>query len=153
MKIRGFEVVSKFEGQGINIPERKTAKSAGYDIEAGESVTIPPLTTIVVPTGLKAYMQDDEVLNLHVRSSIGIKRGLKLANITGIIDADYYNNPDNEGHIMLAFWNPDPSKVVTIAKNECVAQGIFGKFLTTDNDNASGDRLGGIGSTTEKGKV
>lgn len=147
---RKFAVVSKFEGQDIHLPKRKTFSSAGYDIEAAASVTIPPLTTVIVPTGIKAYMQDDEVLQLHVRSSVGIKRGLKLANITGIIDADYVDNPNNEGHIMLAFWNPDSSKVVQIEKGECVAQGIFQKYLTTDDDDADQVRVGGIGSTDKK---
>jgi dUTP pyrophosphatase len=95
MKIRGFELVSAYEGKGINLPRRKTKKSAAYDLETAEDVGIPsgPGGKTVVPTGIKAYMQDDEVLKVHVRSGISFKNTVSLMNDVGVIDADYYNNP------------------------------------------------------------
>ena len=146
MDIRGFEVVSSFEGQGITIPERKTSQSAGYDIEAAETVTLEPGMVKLVATGIKAFMNYDEYLALHVRSSLGIKKHLMLANSTGIIDSDYYNNEDNEGHIMIALLNFG-NEPVTLEKGERVAQGIFSKYLITNDDDATGVRTGGIGST------
>ena len=119
----------------------------------------------VFPTGLKACMEDGEVLMLFVRSSIGIKQHIKLSNQTGIIDADYYNNPDNEGHIMVALDIPyrlipdrEPSLFTDNEYNMArfltfdgpvmrVCQGIFLDYKTTDNDMASTSRTGGIGST------
>ena len=72
MRKRGFEVVSKYEGKGINIPTRHTAASAGYDMEAAEETVLAPHRVTIVPTGLKAYMQPDEYLALHVRSGFSI---------------------------------------------------------------------------------
>ena len=92
MKTRGFEIVSKYQGRGIDLPQRKTAASAGYDLQAARTVVVEPGQLAMVPTGLKAYMQRDEVLTIHIRSSMAIKRGLMLANHVGIVDADYYNN-------------------------------------------------------------
>ena len=100
----------------------------------------------VVPTGLKAYKELNEYLSIFIRSSLAFKKGRMLANSTGIIDCDYYNNPDNEGHIMIAYYNTKDVPY-TIKKGERIAQGFFMKYLTTDNDDASGIRMGGIGST------
>ena len=146
MEIRGFEIVSAFDGQHIHIPERSTAQSAGYDIECAEDVTINPGQVAIVATGLKAFMGYDEYLSLHVRSSIGIKKHIILANCTGIIDSDYYNNEENEGHIMVALHNLG-TEPVELKKGDRVAQGIFSKYLIATEDNASGERTGGIGST------
>lgn len=149
MKTRGFEVVSAYIDKGITIPERKTAKSAGYDLEAAADVVVLPKTITVIPTGLKAYMKDDEYLSIFIRSSLAFKRGLMLANNTGIIDSDYYNNPDNEGHLMIGLYNTG-REAVTIQRGERIAQGIFMKYLTCDGDCAEGERLGGFGSTGTK---
>ena len=146
MDIRGFEVVSAFEEQNINLPTRKTTESAGYDIECAEAVTLEPNQVVLVPTGLKAFMAYDEYLAIHIRSSMAIKRKLALVNSTGIIDSDYYNNEENEGHIMIALLNFG-NEPVTLEKGERVAQGIFSKYLITNDDAATGVRTGGIGST------
>lgn len=145
---RGFEIVSNWQAKGIKIPVRKTAASAGYDLAAAITVTIAPQAIVLVPTGIKAYMQDDEVLEIYIRSSLAIKKQLRLANNVGIIDADYYDNESNEGHIMLAMYNFG-KETVTLKQGERIAQGIFKKYLLTDGDNAgAGDkRQGGFGST------
>ena len=104
-RIRGFEVVKAWEMKGIHLPERKTSKSSGYDLESAEDVILAPHKTTVLSTGLKAYMQEDEYLAVYIRSSLAIKHGIVLINSTGIIDADYYNNPDNDGEFMFAFFN------------------------------------------------
>lgn len=149
-KKRGFEIVKGYEDKNINLPVRKTAHSAGYDIEAAEDTVIPAFKPGVNPTliktGIKAYMQDDEVLLLYNRSSNPKKKGLILANSVGVIDADYYGNPDNDGHIMFAFYNIK-SEDITIRKGEAIGQAVFQKYLTVDNDNATGERKGGFGST------
>ena len=100
-RLRGFEVVKGYEDKGINLPVRKTAHSAGYDVEAAENITIPKFTPgckpTLIPTGLKAYCQEDECYLLLNRSS-GPKKGFLMANSVGLIDSDYYGNPDNDGH-------------------------------------------------------
>lgn len=149
MDIRGFEVVSDFDDKEINLPVRKTAESAGYDIECGEDVTINPGEVKLVATGLKAFMNYDEYLAIHIRSSIAMKRHLILANCTGIIDSDYYNNEENEGHILVGLYNLG-TEPVSLEKGERVAQGIFCKYLLANEDNAKGIRTGGIGSTGTK---
>lgn len=154
MKTRGFEVAKGFEDKGINLPIRKTKFSAGYDIEAAEDVLIPSMKNLetkvptLVKTGLKAYMQDDEVLLLFNRSSNPKKKGLVMANSVGVIDKDYYGNPDNDGHFMFSFFNVKDEDIL-IKKGEAIGQAIFQKYLITDDDTADGVRVGGFGSTTK----
>ena len=150
-RIRGFEIAKGFEDKNINLPVRKTKYSAGYDIEAAEDIVIPSfkkgMNPSLVKTGLKAYMQEDEYLKLCNRSSNPKKKGLILANSIGVVDSDYYGNPDNDGHIMFAFINIKDEDTV-IKKGECIGQAIFEKFLIADGDIAEGERLGGFGSTS-----
>lgn len=149
MRKRGFEIVQNFKMENISIPTRKTNKSAGYDIEAAEDKLIKAGEIAIIATGLKAYMQDDEYLGIHIRSSLAFKKHLNLVNSQGVIDADYYNNEDNEGHIMIGLINFGKEDV-QIIKGMRIAQGIFYKFLTVDNEkNINIVRTGGFGSTGE----
>ena len=152
MRERGFEIAKGFENCNINLPIRKTKYSAGYDMEAAEDTVVPSFRKGIKPTliktGVKAYMQGDEVLILANRSSNPGKRGLILANSIGVIDSDYYGNPDNDGHIMFAFYNIGDEDV-EIKKGDAIGQGIFQKFLTIDNDMSNGLRVGGFGSTNK----
>ena len=151
-KLRGFEIAKGFENMGINLPERKTKYSAGYDIEAAEDTVVPSfkkgMNPTLIKTGIKAYMQDDEVLFLYNRSSNPKKKGLILANSVGVINKDYYGNPDNDGHIMFAFYNIKDEDIM-IKKGEAIGQAVFQKYLITDDDNAEGERVGGFGSTNK----
>ena len=150
MKVRGFEIAKGWEDKDIHFPIRKTMYSAGYDIEAAEDTVIPSYQRgdhpTLVPTGLKAYMQDDEVLFLYNRSSNPKKKGLVLANAVGVIDKDYYGNVDNDGHILFAFYNYKKEDVL-IRKGEVIGQGVFSKYFLVDDDQATGLRNGGFGST------
>ena len=149
-KQRGFEIAKGFEDKNINVPERKTKFSAGYDVEAAEDIIIPSfkkgIKPTLVKTGIKSYMKDNEYLMLVNRSSNPGKRGLILANSVGIIDKDYYGNPDNDGHIMFAFFNIKDEDI-EIKKGDCIGQAIFMPFLMADGDNAKGKRMSGFGST------
>ena len=149
-KKRGFEIARGFEEAKINLPARSTKNSAGYDIEAAENVVIPAFKAgqkpVLVKTGLKAYMQEDEMLILANRSSNPGKKGLILANSIGVVDSDYYGNPDNDGHIMFAFFN-FKDEDVEIKKGDRIGQGIFQKYLIVYDDVAEGERTGGFGST------
>ena len=151
-KNRGFEIAKGFEDYNINMPVRKTKHSAGYDIEALEDTIIPSFQKgdkpTLVKTGIKAYMAEDEVLILANRSSNPGKKGLILANSIGVIDSDYYGNKENDGHIMFAFYNIKDEDIL-IKKGDAIGQGIFQKFLVTDDDNAGGERKGGFGSTNK----
>lgn len=151
-KKRGFEIAKGFENSDINLPKRKTKYSAGYDVEAAEDCVVPSfkkgMKPTLIKTGIKAYMEDDEVLILANRSSNPGKRGLILSNSIGVIDKDYYGNPDNDGHIMFAFYNIKDEDVI-IKKGDAIGQAIFQKFLITDDDIATGERLGGFGSTNK----
>lgn len=171
---RGFEVIVAYENQDIHLPERSTYLSAGYDIEAAETMVIPSYWELLfkyfiaklinkdsqslpikeqifksslVPTGLKAYMLDDEYLQIINRSSNPLKRFLALPNSIGIIDADYYNNPNNEGHIYVQLINYGLSDY-QIHKGDRIAQAIFSKFLKVDHDKGGlSQREGGFGSS------
>ena len=147
---RGFEIAKGWENKNINLPIRKTKGAAGYDFEAAEDTLIPSFkrgsNPTLIPTGIKAYMLDDEVLYLYNRSSNPKKKGLVLANSVGVIDKDYYGNSDNDGHIMFAFYNVKDEDIL-IKKGEAIGQGVFSKYLVVDDDNAIGNRMGGFGST------
>ena len=150
---RGFKIAKGWEDKDINLPVRKTKWAAGYDFEAAEDTLIPSfkngINPVLIPTGIKAYMQDDEVLYLYNRSSNPKKKGLILANSVGVIDKDYYENPDNDGHIMFAFYNTKDEDII-IKKGEAIGQGVFTKYLLIDNDNVTNLRTGGFGSTDNK---
>ncbi len=152
-KLRGFEIAKGWEDKKINLPKRSTKYAAGYDVEAAEDTIIPAfkpgVKPTLIPTGLKAYMQDDEMLCLYNRSSNPKKKGLVLANSVGIVDKDYYGNADNDGHIMYAMWN-FKDEDVKIEKGERIGQAIFQKYLIADNDSADSVRTGGFGSTDKK---
>ena len=152
MKQRGFEIAKGWEDKGINLPVRKTKYSAGYDVEAAEDVVIPPykpgIKPTLIPTGLKAYCMEDEWIMLVNRSS-GPKKGVILPNSIGVVDYDYYNNIDNDGHFYFQFWNFKDEDLV-IHKGDVIGQAIFQKYLITDDDGAEGERVGGFGSTDKK---
>ena len=179
-RVRGFEVVKKYQDQGLTLPRRQTLASAGYDIEAASDITIPSIWTlnfvrifrlirngheliesdrlaaekvlkpILVPTGIRAEMDPGWVLLLFPRSSLGFRHGLRLSNTVGVIDSDYYDNPNNEGEIFVQVLNYGV-RPLHIKKGERVAQGIFIKYLKTDDDEPiSSQRMSGFGSTGKK---
>jgi dUTP pyrophosphatase len=150
-KIRGFEIVyDTYRKNSTNIeiqlPKRSTQNSAGYDFYSPVDKIIPPQTKMTIWTDTKAYMQPGEVLMLYVRSSLGIKQGLTLANGTGVIDADYYSNIDNDGNIGICLFNNN-THPVEIKQGDRIVQGIFINYLVADNGNMDTIRTGGIGST------
>lgn len=146
---RGFEIVSKYAKDNLQLPERSTTNAAGYDLRAAKDVVVAAGNTkpVLVPTGIKAYMEPDEVLLLVNRSSGPIKRGLVQPNAVGVIDADYYNSDSHEGEIFEQFVNIG-SKDYTIHKGDRICQGIFVKYLVVDGDTGGKEkRTGGFGST------
>lgn len=175
-----FEVVSKYAGEA-QLPVRKTADSAGYDMFVAEDIVIPPYDYLhdeivlaldspekidephtleeiaavvkkadakvaLVPTGVKCRLDSGTYLELAVRSSCPLKHWLIMGNSVGIIDADYYNNPDNEGHIYFQIINLSPVPII-LKKGDAIGQGIIKPYLKTEDDNATAERLGGFGST------
>lgn len=135
--------------QKIGLPKRSTKYSAGYDICTPIDVVIPPKERRVIPTGIKAVFSQDEMetwhLQMYVRSSVGIKQGVVLTNGTGIIDPDYQHS-DNDGDMMLALLNMS-DKVVKYKAGDRICQAVFAIHGLTSDDDASGDRTGGVGST------
>lgn len=196
-----FEKVSRMKDIDINLPERKTANSAGYDFEVAEEISIPSYTQLskifsdaaaqvamldnaniindengvpvsvrippmdlnlianisdtalarptLVPTGVKCYLDPGTYLELSIRSSSPLKYWLILANGVGIIDADYADNPDNEGEIFFQLINLSPV-AITLKKGDIIGQGIIKSYLLTEDDTAVGERVGGFGSTDKK---
>lgn len=158
-KLRGFEKISYDQFtkdinqsnvedlyNSIEIPQRATSKSACYDLKAVGDFVIEPGEYIKVPTGLKVYMPDNEVLLIYIRSSIATKHKITLTNNVGVIDADYYNNTDNEGHFWLVLKN-DSNEPFTINNGDRLAQAMFTDYKITDNDNCTAERTSGFGST------
>lgn len=143
--MRRFEKVSRIEGE-IELPRRSTAKSAGYDFVAIEDTMVAYSGVTYVKTGVKAKFPDDEILMLCNRSSNPKKKELVLMNGVGIVDSDYYGNPDNDGEICFAFKSLNPTGTF-IKAGEKLGQGIFIKYGITEDDAAEGERTGGFGST------
>ncbi len=127
------------------LPSRATNKSCGYDFYAINDVTIKPGQIVKIPTGYKAKFLSDEMLFLIIRSSLGFKYNVRMCNQVGVIDADYYNNEDNEGHMFVSLQN-EGDKDFCIEKGQAYCQGIFVKYLTC-GDKVSKVRTSGIGST------
>jgi len=152
-RVRGFEIAKGYEDKDIHLPVRKTKHAAGYDVEAAEDIIIPAFKPgqkpTLIPTGLKAYCQDDEFYMLINRSS-GPKKGMVMSNSIGIIDADYYENETNDGHFFFQYYNILDHDI-EIKKGDVIGQVIFQKYLVVDNDQAEDNiRKGGFGSTDEK---
>lgn len=179
--MRSFEFTRKKVGdsfteekayENAQLPEYQTKNSAGADFFCAEEVTIPSLWRCInsastgkaentlcdkcfkptlVHTGIKANMQDDEVLELYNRSSNPKKTGLIVANGVGVIDADYYGNKDNDGEILFSFYNFKPYDV-TIKVGDRIGQGVFKKFLRPEEGLRvkSEERVGGLGSTDKR---
>lgn len=152
-RYRGFEIVIDtcrvHPDVEIELPVRGDSRSAGYDIKTPVKITLQPNEKKLVFTDIKAYMRPNEVLEIHVRSSVGVNKGVILSNITGIIDSSYYNNPKNDGNIGLTLWNTSDKEVILEAQ-ERICQGIFKTYLTVDDDVCLQDeRIGGFGSTNK----
>ena len=132
------------------LPKRGTKYAAGYDIFSLEDFTLMPGETKKIATGIKADMMDDEVLYILVRSSMGFKYNVRLCNQVGVVDKDYYDNEGNEGHIFIKIKN-EGEKEFIVSRGDAIGQGIFMKYLLTDDDIADTVRTCGIGSTNKEG--
>lgn len=153
--MRGFEIISKEEFgklgmdlsyENIILPKRGTKNSAGYDFYLAYDLKIESNSSVLVSSGIKAYMEEDEVLLIVVRSSLGFK-GIRLKNQIGVIDSDYYNNKKNEGHILINLENTSDD-TLELKVGDRVVQGIFTKYLVSEKEeNPAEIRSGGIGST------
>jgi len=136
--------------ESLELPKRATKGSAGYDFFAPFAFSLPPSTTIKIPTGIRVKMDEDWVLQLYPRSGLGFKYRLQLNNTVGIIDSDYFYS-DNEGHIFAKITNDsNEGKVLDVAAGAGVMQGIFLQYGITLDDETDGIRNGGFGSTTGK---
>ena len=130
----------------MKLPKRSTKSSAGYDFYAMEDIICKPREITMVKTGIKAKMEDNEVLLLFNRSSNPKKKGLIILNGVGVVDADYYGNAENDGEIAALFYNMRDEDV-EIKAGDKIMQGIFVKYAITEDDKAEGERSGGFGST------
>ena len=116
--------------------------SAGYDLESATDVVLEQGKIELVPTGLKAFMHEDEFLAIYIRSGLALKHGIILVNGVGVIDADY------EGELLLPMMRLIDGSF-RIERGMRIAQGIFRKYLTADGDEIGigAKRHGGFGST------
>ena len=155
--MRKFEKISALEFEkdildgkyeDLVLPRRSTKNSAGYDFISVIDINLKPGERKIIPTGIKVIMNENEFLALYIGSSLGFKYNIRMCNQVGIIDADYYGNSDNEGHIYVCLEN-EGKEEINIKKGDRFVQGIFTPFLITDDDTATETRLGGIGSTNK----
>lgn len=161
--MRKFEVISnkQFNKDFKNIdakysdlitPKRSTNHSAGYDFYLPYDLTIQPNQVVCIKTGIKVSLNNDEFLAIYIRSSLGFKYNIRMCNQVGIIDSDYYNNIDNEGHILIKLKN-EGDNTITLKKNDRFVQGIIQKYyLIEDEKEIENIRVGGIGSSGRRDK-
>jgi dUTP pyrophosphatase len=123
----------KDQYDNLKLPSRGTKYAAGYDFHAPYDYTLKPGDILKVPTGIKCNMENDDVLLLLDRSSMGFKYNVRFCNQVGVIDKDYYNNSDNEGHIWIRIQNEGDQDYV-VKKGDRMCQGLFIKYLLVDND-------------------
>ena len=139
--------------ENIRMPKRATEYSAGYDICTPVPFTLKPGERMVIPTGIKVCFNKDEAkmwhFQLFVRSSLGVKRDIVMTNSTGIIDPDYADNPDNEGDMLMPLYNR-AYNYQHFEAGDRIVQGIFMLHGKAENDDATGQRTGGVGSTDKE---
>ena len=138
-----------YEYEKLSLPARKTKESAGYDFVSPVNVTIPAGEKRVIPSGIKAQIDDGHVMFLFIRSHLAIDLEIELQTSVSVIDADYYDNEKNEGHIMIPVKN-ESQRPVFIAAGERIAQGVIIPFCKINGDSVTEKRTGGIGSTGDK---
>ena len=141
------ERVIRTEYDGIKLPKRATTGSAGYDFFSPIEFELRVGDTIKIPTGIKVLLDDDKFLAIYPRSGLGFKYRIQLDNTVGIIDSDY-SQSDNEGHIFIKLTNDGKAnKSININSGDAIAQGIIQQYFVTENDDTTGRRNGGFGST------
>lgn len=128
------------ESEGL-LPKRSTSGSAGYDFMSPVDITVPAHGEALIDSGVSVELDKDKVLLLFVRSSYGFKYGVTLSNGTGIIDSDFYPNT------MKCKLKNDSDTDLVIHKGDKYMQGVIVQYFVTDDDDATGIRTGGIGST------
>ncbi len=159
--MRKFEIISEDEFNNsfkdfsvkyeeLTLPKRKTRFSAGYDFELPFDLILNPGEEKIIPTGIKVLLPEDEFLAIYIRSSLGFKYNIRMCNQVGIIDADYYNNIENEGHIFVKIKN-EGNTIVSLKKKSTFVQGIFQKYYTVSDESQNYEkRIGGLGSTNKE---
>lgn len=140
------ESIARVCYEELELPCRKTKKSAGYDFSVPYPILLNPHTEVFIPTGIKCSLDSGFVLKLYPRSSLGFKYRIALCNTVGIIDADYYNNESNEGNIGVKLFNPSDTPVL-IPKNQAFCQGIIEQYFLAVENEVTRERTGGVGST------
>ena len=123
------------------MPRRSTSGSAGYDFIAPADYVVPAHGECLIESNVSIELDKDKVLLLFVRSSYGFKYGVTLSNGTGVIDSDFYPNT------MKCKLRNDSDNDLVIKKGDKYMQGVIVQYYVTDDDNATGIRNGGIGST------
>ena len=129
----------------ISLPKRSTKYSAGHDIKIPFKYILRPNETVKIPTGIRCKMDDEYVMFVFPRSSLGIKKNMVITNTVGVIDSDYYD-ADNEGHIFICIKNCG-NETIKFEQNDAITQAVFVPFGVADDDEITTERTGGIGST------
>jgi dUTP pyrophosphatase len=145
------EYSSKELYESLILPNRHTSNSAGYDFHAVFDFILAPGEIVKIPTGIKVIMEPDEFFMIVVRSSMGFKYNVRMCNQIGIIDADYYNNEENEGHMWIAFQNEGKEPWI-VKKGDRIAQGIFVKYLLVDNEDSTSEIRKGWSASEDVGR-
>ena len=126
--------------ENLSLPQRATAKSAGYDFYCPYDVVIKKGQSKAIPLLIKVVgMPRNVALFIFNRSGLSLRKGLRLDNSVGVIDGDYDQ--------CIWFQATAETEDVIITQGDRICQGIFLNYLTGEEDRATAKRDGGFGST------
>ena len=130
-------------------PTRGSEHAACFDLHAfmDAPVTIPPFTSVLIPTGISMFLPAYTEMQVRPRSGLSNKHRIFIPNAPGTVDADY------TGEIKVGLYNGDPDRPYTVNPGDRIAQFLVAPVLPIrlvefEEDNRVTARGGGgFGST------
>lgn len=142
-----MEIQIKKITETAKIPKRGSVMAAGYDLFADltENIAIKPHSTVMVGTGVAMAIPEGYFGGIYARSGLSAKEGLRPANCTGVVDADY------RGEIKVALHNDSAEERIVVPGQkiaQMVIQPFLGVYFSEVEHLQDTDRgQGGFGST------
>ncbi len=115
--------------ENATVPTYGTPYAAGADLYAclEESVSIKPLETKMIGTGIAMEIPEGYAGLVFARSGLACKKGLAPANKVGVIDSDY------RGEIKVALHNHNGSgEALLVESGERIAQIAIVPYLKAE---------------------
>jgi len=128
MEIIEATIINPLLGNKIPVPSYSTDGAAGIDLRAciDSAITIKPNATELIGSGIAINIHNPNIAAMLLpRSGLGVKHGIVLANLVGLIDSDYRKE------VKIAVWNRS-DKPFTINPGERICQMVFVPITQVD---------------------